>query len=130
MYYQEQGEEKHDILEDDSAMVFNIRGKGLVVLTGCAHSGIINTVEHAQRVTGVDKIFAIMGGFHLTGADFNSVIKKTTDRLKELNPGFIVPTHCTGRKAVMHMENQMPDEFILNMSYCFWISQVMGLTKI
>ena len=65
---------------------------------------------------GVEDLFAVMGGFHLTGADFEPIIGPTTDALKTLNPQYVVPTHCTGRKAVMHLEKEMPDNFLLNMS--------------
>ncbi len=116
MFYDEDGESKWDPIEEDSAIAAHVRGKGLVILTGCAHSGIINTVKYAQEVSGVDSIFAVMGGFHLTGADFAPIIKPTTEALKKLNPQYIVPTHCTGRKAVMHLEKEMPDRFLLNMS--------------
>ncbi len=88
----------------------------MVVLSGCAHSGIINTVKYTKEVTGVDDVFVVMGGFHLTGADFEPIIEPTTDALKALNPRYIVPTHCTGRKAIMHLEKEMPDNFLLNMS--------------
>ena len=114
--YEESGTEKFDPIEDDSAVVAHVKGKGLVVLSGCAHSGIVNTVAYARDVIGVNDIFAVMGGFHLTGADFEPIIGKTTDALKALNPRYIVPTHCTGRKASMHIEREMPDRFLLNMS--------------
>ena len=114
--YEEEGAEKFDPLEDDSAVVAHVKGKGLVVLSGCAHSGIVNTVAYAREVTGVDPVFVVMGGFHLTGADFEPIIGKTTEALKALNPRYIVPTHCTGRKASMHIEREMPDKFLLNMS--------------
>jgi 7,8-dihydropterin-6-yl-methyl-4-(beta-D-ribofuranosyl)aminobenzene 5'-phosphate synthase len=114
--YEEGGAEKFDPIEDDSAVVAHVKGKGLVVLSGCAHSGIVNTAAYARDVTGVNDIFAVMGGFHLTGADFEPIIGKTTDALKALNPRYIVPTHCTGRKASMHIEREMPDRFLLNMS--------------
>lgn len=116
MFYDEDGQSKWDPIEDDTAIVAHLKGKGLIVLSGCAHSGIINTVKYAQEVTGVDKIYAVMGGFHLTGADFEPVIEPTTEALKTLNPTYIIPTHCTGRKAVMHLEKEMPDKFLLNMS--------------
>ena len=116
MHYDEDQEEKWDPIEEDTAIVINIKGKGLVILSGCAHSGIINTVEYAREVTGVDSVFVVMGGFHLTGADFEPIIEPTTEALKALNPQYVVPTHCTGRKAVMHIESQMPDKFLLNMS--------------
>lgn len=116
MHYDGDGESKWDPIEDDTAIAINVKGKGLVVLSGCAHSGIINTVKYAKEVTGVDDVFVVMGGFHLTGADFEPIIEPTTDALKALNPRYIVPTHCTGRKAIMHLEKEMPDNFLLNMS--------------
>jgi 7,8-dihydropterin-6-yl-methyl-4-(beta-D-ribofuranosyl)aminobenzene 5'-phosphate synthase len=114
--YEEGGAEKFDPIEDDSAVVAHVSGKGLVVLSGCAHSGIVNTVAHAREVTGVGEVFAVMGGFHLTGADFEPIIGRTTEALKALNPRYIVPTHCTGRKASVHIEREMPESFLLNMS--------------
>ncbi len=62
MYYDENGETKWDPIEEDSAIVANVRGKGLVILSGCAHSGIVNTVEYAREVTGIDNVFVVMGG--------------------------------------------------------------------
>jgi len=115
-FYEEQGEPKHDQIEDDSAIVANVKGQGLVILSGCAHSGIINTVRYAQEVTGVDKVFVVMGGFHLTGPDYASIINTTTDALKDIGPRYVVPTHCTGRNAVMHIEAEMGREFLLNMA--------------
>jgi 7,8-dihydropterin-6-yl-methyl-4-(beta-D-ribofuranosyl)aminobenzene 5'-phosphate synthase len=116
MFYDEDGQSKWDPIEDDTAIAALVKGKGLIILSGCAHSGIVNTVKYAQELTGVDKIYAVMGGFHLSGADFEPAIKPTTAALKALNPTYIIPTHCTGRKAVMHLEREMPDKFLLNMS--------------
>ena len=110
------GKVLRDPFDDDSAVVFNVRDKGLVVLSGCAHSGIVNTVRHARQVTGIDTIMAIMGGFHLSGQDLEQVIQPTVDALKTFNPTYIIPTHCTGRQAVGLIENAMPDSFILNMA--------------
>ncbi|MBN2284673.1 MAG: MBL fold metallo-hydrolase [Deltaproteobacteria bacterium] len=115
-HYEEDGTEKWDPIEDDTAVVMNVRGKGLVVLSGCAHSGIINTVRYAQEVTGIDTVYAVMGGFHLTGPLFEAIIERTTEELKKFNPSYVIPTHCTGRKAIMHIEKEMPEAFVLNMS--------------
>lgn len=115
-YYEENGEEKWDPLDDDSAIVAHLKGKGLVILTGCAHSGIINTVKYAQKITGIDKIHVIMGGFHLTGMEFKPIIEQTVNTLKDLNPDFIVPTHCTGRKAMTKIEIEMEEKYLLNMA--------------
>ena len=116
LYCQIDGREQPDPFDDDSAMVFNIRQKGLVVLSGCAHAGIVNTLAYARQVTGVDNVMAVMGGFHLSGMDEEQVIRPTIDALKAFHPTYIVPTHCTGRLAVQRIEEAMPDCFILNMS--------------
>ena len=116
MFYQDNGKEKWDDLIDDTGIVANVKGKGLVVISGCAHSGIINTVKYAQDITGVDQVFVVMGGFHLTGPDIEPVIEKTISNFKEMKPAYVVPMHCTGRKAILNIENEMPDQFLLNMS--------------
>ncbi|MFO7667631.1 MAG: MBL fold metallo-hydrolase [Desulfobacterales bacterium] len=115
-FFQEGTVEKWDPIEDDTAVVMNLKDKGLVVLSGCAHSGIVNTVRYAMAVTGIEKIHVIMGGFHLSGPFFEPIIGRTTEELKKLNPAHVIPTHCTGRKAIQFMENAMPEQFILNMS--------------
>jgi len=116
MYYEEKGESKWDPIEEDTAIVAHVKEKGLVILSGCAHAGIVNTVNYAREVTGINRIYVIMGGFHLSGADFEPIIEPTTAALKSMNPEFIVPAHCTGRKATMHIEKEMPNKFLLNMS--------------
>ena len=115
-YYEENGEEKFDSIEDDTSIVANLKGKGLVLLSGCAHSGIINTTRYAMQVTGIDKVHAVMGGFHLTGSHFEPFIDITTEALKEIDPDYVIPTHCTGRNAINHMEREMPGKFLLNMA--------------
>ena len=99
MFYDEGGQSKWDPIEDDTAVAVLLKGKGLVVLSGCAHSGIINTVKYAREATGEDKIYAVMGGFHLTGADFEPVIEPTTEALKELDPTYIIPTPPAARPS-------------------------------
>jgi 7,8-dihydropterin-6-yl-methyl-4-(beta-D-ribofuranosyl)aminobenzene 5'-phosphate synthase len=116
MFFKDGAEGKPDPIEDDSAVVAHLKGKGLIILTGCAHSGIINTIQYARQLTGVDPVHLVMGGFHLTGADFEPVIKPTIEALKHMNPTYLVPAHCTGRKAVMQIEQEFPDKFLLNMS--------------
>lgn len=116
MFYEDRGQEKWDPIEDDTAIVAHVKGQGLVILSGCAHSGIINTARYAREVTGVDRVHVVMGGFHLTGADFEPVIEPTIEGLKDLDPRYVIPTHCTGRKAIMQIEKEMPGQFLLNMS--------------
>ena len=90
---------KEDVLLDDQALVVNFKQKGLVIISGCAHSGIINTVKQAQRLTGVKEIYAVLGGFHLKNAD-EKRIRLTINRLIEIDPEIIAPCHCTGSKAI------------------------------
>jgi len=116
VHCQKDGKEVWDAIEDDTSIVMNLKDKGLVILSGCAHAGIVNTVRYAMTVTGIDKVHVVMGGFHLSGPFFEPIIDRTTEELKKINPAFIIPTHCTGRKAIMVMEKQMPDQFILNMA--------------
>ena len=97
----------------EQAVILNAKGKGLVVLSGCAHRGIVNTVKHAQKMTGIEKVYAVMGGFHLTGAK-TEIIQKTVADIKAINPEYIVPTHCTGFEAISAFAKEMPDRFILN----------------
>ena len=93
------GKFKEDMLLDDQALVVNLRQKGLVVISGCAHSGIINTVKQAQRIAGVEEIYAVLGGFHLKNAD-EKRIRLTINQLIEIDPEIIAPCHCTGSKAI------------------------------
>ncbi len=98
-------------IHDDQALVAHLRGKGLVILTGCGHAGVINTVRHAQTVTGVKDVYAILGGFHLTGPIFQPRIAPTVAALKEIAPKVIVPGHCTGWQAIQAIAREMPDAF-------------------
>lgn len=98
-----------DPIDDDQAIVINVRDKGLVILSGCAHAGIVNTVNHAREISGVDKVRAILGGFHLAGAS-NEKTRKTVDAIKECRPALIVPSHCTGFHATCLLAAQMPHE--------------------
>ncbi len=97
----------------EQAVILNAKGKGLVVLSACAHRGIVNTVKHAQKMTGIERVYLVMGGFHLTNAR-PEVIKKTVADIKAINPQYIVPTHCTGFEAITTFNREMPDQFILN----------------
>ena len=97
----------------EQSVVLNLKGKGLVVLSGCAHVGIVNTVKHAQKITGINKIHAIMGGFHLTGAK-EEIIRRTVADIKAMNPDYIMPMHCTGFETIVAFAKEMPDQFILN----------------
>ncbi|MBP7342408.1 MAG: MBL fold metallo-hydrolase [Smithellaceae bacterium] len=112
----EEGKEVWDAIEDDTSVVMHLQDKGLVILSGCAHAGIVNTVQYAIETTGVRQIHAVMGGFHLSGPFFEPIIGRTASELQKFKPSHIIPTHCTGRKAIMEIEKKMPKQFILNMA--------------
>ena len=87
-----------DMMLDDQSLVIDIKGKGLVVVSGCAHSGIINTIKYAQKMAGNSRVYAVLGGFHLNSADAKR-IDATVDELEKFDPQFVGPCHCTGKKA-------------------------------
>ncbi|OPZ67796.1 MAG: hypothetical protein BWY82_02707 [Verrucomicrobia bacterium ADurb.Bin474] len=66
--------------------------------------------------SGVDKVYAVVGGFHLSGPFFEPIIERTIGELKAIDPLYVVPTHCTGRNAILNIEREMRGQFILNMS--------------
>lgn len=101
-------------IHDDQAIVINVRHKGLVVLTGCGHAGVVNTLKCAGDLTGISQIHAVIGGFHLTGPTFEPIIAPTIQALKDFNPQIIVPQHCTGWKATHGIAREFPDAFIPN----------------
>lgn len=111
-----------DPFRDEQAMVINVRDKGLVIISGCAHAGIINTIRYAQKITGISKVHAVMGGFHMTGPLFEPVIQPTMDDLNCINPDYVIPMHCTGWNTITKFTSSMPEKVILNTvgtRYCF-----------
>jgi len=103
-----------DPFKDDLGIAVYIKNKGLVVVSGCAHAGIVNTVKHFQKITRTSRVHAVMGGFHLTGPLFDPIIEPTINELRKINPDIIVPMHCTGWKAISQFAEEMPQQFILN----------------
>jgi 7,8-dihydropterin-6-yl-methyl-4-(beta-D-ribofuranosyl)aminobenzene 5'-phosphate synthase len=97
---------------DDQGIVFNINGKGLVVASSCSHSGIVNVLRNAQRVTGVNKIHAFIGGMHLTGGIFEKVIPQTVQDVARIHPDIIIPGHCTGWRATHLISHEMPEAYV------------------
>lgn len=106
--------EKDPLILDDQAVVMLLRGKGLVIVTGCGHAGLINTIRYAQEITGVRKIHAVMGGFHLSGKIFEPIIPQTIEELKRIQPTMIIPSHCSGWKAVHAIREALPEAFVQN----------------
>jgi 7,8-dihydropterin-6-yl-methyl-4-(beta-D-ribofuranosyl)aminobenzene 5'-phosphate synthase len=102
------------LILDDQALIAHVAGKGLVVLTGCGHAGIVNIVRYAQKLTGVDAVYAVIGGFHLNGPLFEPIIPATCVALQAVAPQVIVPAHCTGWKAQVALAAAFPDAYIQN----------------
>ncbi len=102
-----------DDFRGELALFFVLKGKGLVVVSGCAHAGIVNTVRHAQKVSGVREVHAVIGGFHLINAH-SERIRRTLEAIRELEPRHLVPAHCTGFEALTAFSREMPGVFELN----------------
>ncbi len=111
MFYRSGADLIPDDLDEDQALVFNVKGKGLIVLSGCAHSGIVNTINFAKEFTGISTVYAIIGGFHLARTNGDE-IRKTIDLIKSIKPTYIIPSHCTGFQAISQFAKEMPDQFI------------------
>ena len=106
--------EPDPLIMDDQCALIHVKGKGLVVITGCGHSGIINIIRNAQVITGIQKIYAVIGGFHLTGGHFEPIIPATITELLAINPRYVIPGHCTGWSATHQIARAMPEAFIPN----------------
>lgn len=99
---------------DDRALIIRVKEKGLLIFTGCAHAGIVNTVKYSQTIAEQENVYAIIGGFHLAGKEGESRIEQTVKELKRINPKLVVPMHCTGWRALCTMANELPDAFVWN----------------
>jgi 7,8-dihydropterin-6-yl-methyl-4-(beta-D-ribofuranosyl)aminobenzene 5'-phosphate synthase len=97
---------------DDQAVVVHVRDRGLVVLSGCSHSGGVNVLRHAQQVTGVEKIHCFVGGLHLPGVLLEPIIDRTVAELARIGPDILVPGHCSGWKAIHRISATMPDAYV------------------
>ena len=111
-YNLENGHISGDSIMDDLSIVVNVSGRGLVVLVGCSHAGIINIINHAKEITGIEKIEGVIGGFHLIEAS-GERIQKTAAALKEMDIGWVIPGHCTGLMACAEIAKTMGDRFDL-----------------
>lgn len=107
-----------DPLLDDQALVLDT-GKGLLLIFGCAHSGMINTIEHAKNITGVEKVAGIIGGTHLgfPGGDKTAGkarIDKTIQAIKHYDFGLLAVSHCTGQEAAARLCAEFGERFVFN----------------
>ena len=98
-----------DSMPDDQALVIDMKDKGLVVITGCAHAGVVNTVNYVRKITGTSRVYAVLGGFHLIDAS-EERIEATIRDLARFDPMFLGPCHCTGEKAVSRIKEAFGDK--------------------
>ena len=106
--------EPDPLVLDEQALIVNVSGRGLVVITGCGHAGVVNIARYAQRLCGGEPLYALIGGFHLAGPVFEPLIPRVVAELADINPGVIVPAHCTGWRAQHALAARFPAAFIPN----------------
>ncbi len=106
------GELVPDIFQGEHATAFHVRDRGLVVITSCGHAGVINSVRQVQKATGIDKVHAVVGGFHLAPAP-DEVVDKTVAAFKTINPDYIIPMHCTGLNTIFAVQRELPAKLVM-----------------
>jgi 7,8-dihydropterin-6-yl-methyl-4-(beta-D-ribofuranosyl)aminobenzene 5'-phosphate synthase len=97
-----------DDFEHEIGTNFMLKGKGLVVVTSCSHRGIINTIRQAQASSGVQKVHAVIGGFHLVPPLNDDYFRQVIAALKEINPDYLMPAHCVGEPFYDMVRREMP----------------------
>jgi len=113
-FLEKDGREARDSIPDDQGLIINLKDKGLVIVSGCSHSGIINTIRHAVTITGEKRVYGVMGGFHLCGPAYEPILTRTIEELQKANPELLVPMHCTGWKTITLLADAFPSSMILN----------------
>jgi 7,8-dihydropterin-6-yl-methyl-4-(beta-D-ribofuranosyl)aminobenzene 5'-phosphate synthase len=101
-----------DDFDHEIATVYMVKGKGLVVLTSCSHRGVINAIKQAQKVSGVDKVHAVIGGFHIVPPLGDDYIRQTIEAFKEIDPDHLIPAHCTGDRFYDLARSALGDKVI------------------
>jgi 7,8-dihydropterin-6-yl-methyl-4-(beta-D-ribofuranosyl)aminobenzene 5'-phosphate synthase len=106
-----QGKPVPDLHLNEHATCYHLKDRGLIVISSCGHSGIVNTTRQAIKVSGVAKVHAILGGFHLFPAD-DDYVRQTVVELKAINPDVVIPMHCSGPALVASLRNLMPGQLV------------------
>ena len=105
--------EPDPLVLDERFLAVSIKSIGAIVFSACSHAGIVNVLRHAREVLDPVPIYGVMGGFHLSGADFDPIIEQTVQDLREFNLKTIVPGHCTGWRAVHALVNAFGDDIVV-----------------
>jgi 7,8-dihydropterin-6-yl-methyl-4-(beta-D-ribofuranosyl)aminobenzene 5'-phosphate synthase len=106
------GELVKDLFWGEHATAYNVKGRGLVVISSCGHAGIINSVRQIQKSTGIEKVHAVVGGWHLAPYP-DELIAKTVAAMKEINPDYLIPMHCTGFRTIVAIQREMPEKLVM-----------------
>jgi len=106
------GELVADNFQGEHATVYHVKDRGLVVITSCGHAGVVNSVRQAQKASGIQKVHAIVGGFHLAPAP-DDVVAKTVAAFKEIGPDYVIPMHCSGMNTIMAVHMAMPKTLVM-----------------
>jgi len=101
-----------DTFTDDQSLVMDLADKGLVIISGCAHAGIVNSIEYARDLAGQRKVHAVIGGFHLSGPAMAPNVEPTIEKLKQIGMDVICPMHCTGFDIISRLSKELPESFI------------------
>ncbi|MBT4266834.1 MAG: MBL fold metallo-hydrolase [Deltaproteobacteria bacterium] len=125
-YLERDGVKEVDQILDDQAIVISLKNKGLVMIAGCAHSGIINSIQYGQEITDLKSVFAVFGGFHLAGPTYEAVQDQTMAALRDIDPELIVPMHCTGFATIARMSREFPDQHVTS---CVGSKFILGASE-
>ena len=101
-----------DDAEHELATCYAVKGLGLVVISSCSHRGVLNAVRQAQAVSGVQKVHAVVGGFHLVRPRTDDEARRTAAEFVRLDPTYIVPMHCTGEVFIAEALRLMPQKVV------------------
>jgi 7,8-dihydropterin-6-yl-methyl-4-(beta-D-ribofuranosyl)aminobenzene 5'-phosphate synthase len=100
-----------DQFRHEIAAAFNLKGRGLIVLTSCCHRGVINAIKQAQAASGIDKVHAVIGGFHLAPYQ-PDYVRDTIAALKNVDVDYVIPLHCTGEPFYEMAKAEMPNKLL------------------
>jgi 7,8-dihydropterin-6-yl-methyl-4-(beta-D-ribofuranosyl)aminobenzene 5'-phosphate synthase len=111
-YIKSYGKYVHDDIIDDQALIIESKS-GVIVILGCAHSGVVNTLNHVKNIVGCREIWGVLGGMHLIGADLNR-LNETVKVFEEFKVQNIGLSHCTGTDAFLFLSRKFGDRVFLN----------------
>jgi 7,8-dihydropterin-6-yl-methyl-4-(beta-D-ribofuranosyl)aminobenzene 5'-phosphate synthase len=106
------GELVTDIFWGEHATAYHVKNRGLVIISSCGHAGIINSIRQIQQATGIEKVHAVVGGWHLAPSP-DEIVAKTVEAFKQIDPEYLIPMHCTGWNTIMAIQRELPTKLIM-----------------